>query len=347
MTSRFGAMSCGLSVGPASYASGLPFSVQLGLLLAFVTALMSVFGFLLKHRGAVAAPPVEWRRPLASTVALFRSPVYTLGCVVATTSWGFHVGALALAPISLVQCVIAGGLVLVTVLADRVFGHDVSRREWIGVALTAAGLAFLAATLEGAGDSAHADYGGWELLGLRRPGDDRRARPRRAAQHQRARARGRGRAAVGGLGRDDQGAERQDRRARRRRASLHPFALVILVLSLVGLLVSARSLQIGPAVPVIALTSTTANALTIAAGPLVFGEPLPEEPLALARAARGVRARDRSGGDEPPPPLRIRRAAPVPPRRTSGPIRCAPSAASAIRSVHASSEIAVESITRW
>jgi hypothetical protein len=61
----------------------------------------------------------------------------------------------------------------------------------------------------------------------------------------------------------------------------HPFALVILVLSLVGLLVSARSLQIGPVVPVIALTSTTANAVTIAAGPLVFGEPLPEEPFAL------------------------------------------------------------------
>src|SRR5215212_1968315 len=126
--------------------------------MAFVTALMSVVGFFLKYRGAVAAPDVEWRRPLVSTVALFRSPVYTIGCVVATTSWGFHVAALALAPISLVQSVIAGGLVLVTVLADRVFGHDVSRREWIGVALTAAGLAFLAATLEGT-----ADYGGWEL----------------------------------------------------------------------------------------------------------------------------------------------------------------------------------------
>jgi drug/metabolite transporter (DMT)-like permease len=36
------------------------------------------------------------------------------------------------------------------------FGHDVSRREWIGVALTAAGLAFLAATPEGTGDSAAA-----------------------------------------------------------------------------------------------------------------------------------------------------------------------------------------------
>src|ERR1700749_3556150 len=137
----------------------MPFSVELGLLLALVTALMSVLGFFLKHRGAVAAPPVELRRPVAPTVALFRSPVYTLGCVVATTSWGFHVAALALAPISIVQTVIAGGLVLVTVLADRVFGHHASRREWIGVALTAAGLAFLAATLEGTADSAHGDYG--------------------------------------------------------------------------------------------------------------------------------------------------------------------------------------------
>ena len=144
--------------------------------MALVTALMSVLGFLLKHRGAVAAPAVEWSRPVASTMALFRSPVYTLGCVVATTSWGFHVAALALAPISLVQSVIAGGLVLVTVLADRVFGHDVSRREWIGVALTAAGLAFLAATLEGGGDSAHARLRRRGAARLRRAGDDRRAR---------------------------------------------------------------------------------------------------------------------------------------------------------------------------
>src|ERR671910_340832 len=134
--------------------------------MAFVTALMSVLGFLLKHRGAVAAEPVEWRRPLASTIALFRSPVYTLGCVVATTSWGFHVAALALAPISLVQSVIAGGLVLITVLADRFFGHSVTRREWIGVALTAAGLAFLAATLGATGESAHADYDGWVLAAI-------------------------------------------------------------------------------------------------------------------------------------------------------------------------------------
>src|SRR5688500_7646121 len=98
------------------------------------------------------------RRPVRTSLALFRSRAYTIGILIATASWGFHVAALALAPISLVQSVIAGGLVLLTVVADRLFGLHVTRREWIGVALTAAGLAFLAATLDGGGDSAHSDY---------------------------------------------------------------------------------------------------------------------------------------------------------------------------------------------
>ena len=62
---------------------------------------------------------------------------------------------------------------------------------------------------------------------------------------------------------------------------VHPLALVILTASLVGLAVSARSLQIGEAVSVIAITSASANLCTIAAGPIVFGEPLPSDPLEL------------------------------------------------------------------
>jgi hypothetical protein len=251
----------------------MPLSVQLGLLMALVTALMSVLGFFLKHRGAVAAPAVELRRPLASTAALFRSPVYTLGCVVATTSWGFHVAALSLAPISIVQTVIAGGLVLVTVVADRLFGVPVTRRDWIGVGLTAAGLAFLAATIEGTADSAHSDYGGVALpafvggvtvvglaLGVRG-----RAGPLLAVS-----------AGLLWAGSDVTIKALSSKTDALGAAVLvHPFAVVILVLSLAGLLISARSLQLGPVVPVIALTSATANALTIAAGPVVFAEPLP------------------------------------------------------------------------
>lgn len=57
--------------------------------------------------------------------------------------------------------------------------------------------------------------------------------------------------------------------------ALHPLALVILVASLAGLLISARSLQLVDAVPMIALTGAAANLTTIAAGPIVFGESLP------------------------------------------------------------------------
>jgi hypothetical protein len=56
----------------------------------------------------------------------------------------------------------------------------------------------------------------------------------------------------------------------------HPLALAILVLSLIGLVVSARSLQLGPVVPVIAITTAVGNIVTIASGPLVFGEPMPD-----------------------------------------------------------------------
>jgi drug/metabolite transporter (DMT)-like permease len=258
-------------------------SVTVGLCLAVGTALLSVLGFLYKHRGAAASPPVEPRRPVRTSFALFRSGWYLIGLAVAMGSWGLHVGALALAPISLVQSVIAGGLVLLTVVADRMFGFAVTGREWIGVALTAAGLAFLAATLEGGADSAHsaastgplaAVVGAAAALGLliavasrsvRRGGPLLGA----AAGLIWAASDVSIKALSDHLG-DGAGA-----------VLLSPLAPIILVASLVGLGVSARSLQIGPAVPVIAVTSAAANLVTIASGPAVFGEPLPDDARGL------------------------------------------------------------------
>ena len=54
-------------------------AVQLGLLLALATAFASVVGFLYKHRGAVESPAVELRRPIRTSLALFRSHWYVLG----------------------------------------------------------------------------------------------------------------------------------------------------------------------------------------------------------------------------------------------------------------------------
>ncbi|MHB8690736.1 MAG: DMT family protein [Solirubrobacteraceae bacterium] len=246
--------------------------VELGLLLALLTAFVSVAGFLYKFRGARNAPAVELRRPFHSTAQLFRSPIYSLGIAIALSGWFLHVGALALAPISLVQATIAGGLVMLTVVADRLFGIEVHRREWIGVALTAAGLAVLAATLDGGANSAHSHYGPGKLavylLVVSAAGLALMASKRAnllavsagllwAASDTSIKALS---SHLGALGAG---------------VLIHPLALVIFLASMVGLLVSARSLQLGEAVPVIALTSAAANLTTIAAGPIVFSEHLP------------------------------------------------------------------------
>ena len=260
-------------------------TVQLGLLFALATAFTSILGFLLKHRGAGQAPPIEARRPVRTSLALFSARDYTIGIIVATASWGLHVTALSLAPISLVQSLIAGGLVLLTVLADRIFAQEVTRREWIGVGLTAAGLAFLAATMSGAGDEAHSDYDTATLAGYAGV---------LAAAGLAAAAYGwgesRARAPLVGVGAGLLwGASDVSIKALSDSLEndgwlviLHPLAFVIASLSLIGLTVSARSLQQGDAVPVIAATSAAANLVTIAAGPIVFGEPMPDEPLGFS-----------------------------------------------------------------
>lgn len=258
-------------------------TVVIGLALAVATALSSVLGFLYKHRGAVESPAIERDRPVRSSLALFRSRWYTLGIIIATASWGFHVAALSLAPISLVQSVIAGGLVLLTVTADRFFGHAVTKREWIGVGLAAAGLAFLAATL---GDTAHSAHSHYEVarlvpfisvaaiaglaLAARAPNDMRQGVFLGASAGLLWAASDTSIKALSS--RLDDGAVA---------VLFHPLVVVIVLASFAGLLVSARSLQLGKAVPVIAVTSVAANAVTIAAGPIVFGEPLPDGALGI------------------------------------------------------------------
>jgi len=204
---------------------------------------------------------------------LFRSPLYSLGILIALGSWGLHVGALSLAPISLVQSVIAGGLVLLTVVANRLFGVRVTRREWVGVALMAIGLAFLAATLGGDAHGAHSHYQpgvlAEYLVAVSAVGLIVTVTAKRGTTL------GVGAGLLWAASDTSIKALSSHLNALGVGVLVHPLAFVILIASLVGLLVSARSLQLGEAVPVIALTSAAANLCTIAAGPIVFGEPIP------------------------------------------------------------------------
>jgi drug/metabolite transporter (DMT)-like permease len=261
-------------------------ALQLGILLALLCALTTNLGFLLKHRGAVAAPAVNLRRPWASAVALFRSRWFAIGMAVAVGAWVFHVGAMALAPLSVVQAVISGGLVFLTLLAERWFGCDVGLRQWIGVACTALGLALLAVTLpHGANDHGYsvAAMIAFEasLLGV---GAVLVFTPRFGVHHEHAgallgiaagilfgvsdvaiKALTEGVAASGVVG-----------------GLVSPWLLTCVLASLLAFFASARGLQKGEAVPVITMTSAAANVSCISGGILVFGDPMPGDALGIA-----------------------------------------------------------------
>src|SRR6201996_73324 len=119
----------------------------LGIALAVGCALTTNLGFLYKHRGARAASAVDFRRPFWSTRQLFSSRMFALGMLVACGSWIFHIGAMALVPLSVVQVVLAGGIVLLAIMAERAYGACVGGRQWAGLAMTALGLIMLGISL--------------------------------------------------------------------------------------------------------------------------------------------------------------------------------------------------------
>src|SRR5246127_560512 len=122
-------------------------TLDLGILLALACAFVANLAFFYKYKGANSVPKVQVLHPLRSTRALYSSKWFALGMLTATGSWGLHVGALALAPMSVVQVALAAGVVFIAVMAERLFGFEVGRRQWIGLMLTAAGLVLLGLTL--------------------------------------------------------------------------------------------------------------------------------------------------------------------------------------------------------
>jgi drug/metabolite transporter (DMT)-like permease len=80
---------------------------------------------------------------------------------------------------------------------------------------------------------------------------------------------------------------------------LSPWSVVIVTAAVFSFYASARSLQIGDGVAVIAVTSVAANLSTILAGLAVFGDRLGDDARRDRRAPRGVRHDPRRGGADP------------------------------------------------
>jgi drug/metabolite transporter (DMT)-like permease len=247
----------------------------LGLALAVLTAIATNLAFLFKHRGAVAAPAVDARHLLRSAADLFRTRAWTIGFTIAVGAWALHVAALALAPLSVVQAVISGGLVFLAVLAERFFGFHIGRRQWVGLAVTAAGLTLVGITGGQQPNVEQSDYSLGALIafesavlalgGLLIAVSLRveRLRVREGALL--------GAAAGALFGVSDVAIKYLADPVLDSVLSLvSPWTLAALVASVIAFYSSARGLQLGPGIEVITLTSVAANLAAIIGGILVF-----------------------------------------------------------------------------
>jgi hypothetical protein len=255
----------------------------LGIFLALLCALTTNVGFLYKHRGACAAPAVDMRRPWQSMKALFASPLFTIGWVIGAGAWVFHVAAMSVAPLSIVQAVLAGGMVLLAVMAEQMLGCRIGRRQWIGLALTAIGLMLLGFTLPAA-HGAQSKFSTPGLIGFEAvligAGTLLILGPRMGAPEEHHGY------MLGGAAGILFGVSDVAIKAISGIVGTHgfvgllsPWLFICVAASVVAFYASAKAFQDGEAVPVIAVTGTAANVAGIVGGFIVFGDPLPTSPV--------------------------------------------------------------------
>lgn len=258
--------------------------MQIGIGLAIVAALMTHLASLLKHRGCHLADPVCMRKPLRSARALAASRWFAAGWGLAAVAWSVHVAALSMAPISIVQAVLAGSAVTLAVMAQCLFGDPVERRQWFALLLGGAGLALLVVTVPHFSGS-HSSFSVGAILGFE--GGLVLLAAGLVSGHRSERFAGRSNvmlAAIAGTlialagvaikgltGAGDVSI-----------AVLAPWILLTLLAGVLAQYAAAAALQRGGAIETIGLMGLVANAAQIVGGILVFGDPLSTDPLGLA-----------------------------------------------------------------
>jgi drug/metabolite transporter (DMT)-like permease len=259
-------------------------SVDTGIALALLAAVITNLAALLKHRGCQHVEPVCIQRPLQSARGLARSPWFAAGWGLAAVAWLVHVAALSLAPISLVQAVLAGGAVTLAVMSQRLFGDPVERRQWLALLLGGAGLALLAVAVPSFSGN-HSQFSLSAILGFEGGLALMAAALAVGHRHERWAARRgallavlagllfalagiaiKGLTGSGGIG----------------SPAVAPWVVVVVVCGALAQYTAVAALQRGGAVETIGLMGLVANASQIAGGILVFGDPVSTDPAGIA-----------------------------------------------------------------
>ena len=121
--------------------------IALALVLTIVSTCALNLGYLLQHGVAASLPPLSLRRPIASLRSLLVEPRWLIGSGIQAGGFVLYVAALALAPLSLVQATAAGGIGILAIMVSRITHVALTRSEKVGAAVSVLGLALLGVSL--------------------------------------------------------------------------------------------------------------------------------------------------------------------------------------------------------
>jgi len=121
--------------------------IALALVLTIVSACALDLGYLLQHDVAARLPPLSLRRPIASVRSLLVEPRWLIGSGIQVGGFVLYVLALALAPLALVQAAAAGGIGILAIMVSRITHVALTTRERVGAAVSVLGLVLLGVSL--------------------------------------------------------------------------------------------------------------------------------------------------------------------------------------------------------
>jgi hypothetical protein len=122
-------------------------AVAVALVLASTT--LTSLAYLREHDAMAALPGFSPRRPLQAVRVVLTNRAWLRGFALESTGFTLYVVALALAPLSLVQSLAAGGIGILAFVSARVGGRALPRHEVVGVVVSVVGLVALGVSLAG------------------------------------------------------------------------------------------------------------------------------------------------------------------------------------------------------
>jgi drug/metabolite transporter (DMT)-like permease len=129
-----------------------PAGPDLGILAAVLSAVAYNAGLTIEKRALERLPGIDARRPIALLRTVFAAPAWLSGFALMLVGLALQVAALTLAPISVVQPVLASGIIILLVFTRIMLHERLSRTELGCVLLIAAAIAGIALSQSGTAD---------------------------------------------------------------------------------------------------------------------------------------------------------------------------------------------------